>query len=238
MADNLAVTAGSGTTIAADDVSGVLHQRVKISLGADGAATDALGGAGSVAAGVQRVTLASDDPAVVAAQLIDDAIYVDDGDFTDSVSKFALVGGVYQAVPQSITDGDVGPMQVDVRGAQITSPHAASDNFWSYAAASGGIDNSSTAVTIRTAAGAGLRNYITSLQIAHATLGATTELAIRDGAAGTVIWRTILHTTALGTFNVQFPVPLRGTANTLLEVVTLTAVTGDVLVNAQGFVAP
>jgi hypothetical protein len=40
MADNVAVTAGSGTTIAADDVGGVLHQRVKISQGADGSATD------------------------------------------------------------------------------------------------------------------------------------------------------------------------------------------------------
>jgi hypothetical protein len=40
MADNIAVTAGSGTTIAADDVGGVLHQRVKISQGADGSATD------------------------------------------------------------------------------------------------------------------------------------------------------------------------------------------------------
>ncbi|RUW79627.1 hypothetical protein [Mesorhizobium sp. M2A.F.Ca.ET.067.02.1.1] len=64
MADNVAITQGAGTSIAADDVSGVLHQRVKISLGADGVATDALGGAGAVAAGVQRVTLASDDPAV------------------------------------------------------------------------------------------------------------------------------------------------------------------------------
>lgn len=40
MADNVAITAGSGTTIAADDIGGVLHQRVKISQGADGAATD------------------------------------------------------------------------------------------------------------------------------------------------------------------------------------------------------
>lgn len=40
MADNIAVTAGSGTTIAADDIGGVLHQRVKISQGADGSATD------------------------------------------------------------------------------------------------------------------------------------------------------------------------------------------------------
>lgn len=40
MADNVAITAGVGTTIAADDIGGVLHQRVKISQGADGAATD------------------------------------------------------------------------------------------------------------------------------------------------------------------------------------------------------
>lgn len=41
MADNVAITAGSGTTIAADDIGGVQHQRVKISIGADGTAVDA-----------------------------------------------------------------------------------------------------------------------------------------------------------------------------------------------------
>lgn len=43
MADNIDITPGSGKTIAADDISGVLHQRVKISLGADGAAADCPG---------------------------------------------------------------------------------------------------------------------------------------------------------------------------------------------------
>jgi hypothetical protein len=38
------------------------------------AGTDVVGGAGAVAAGVQRVTLASDDPAVIALQLIDNAV--------------------------------------------------------------------------------------------------------------------------------------------------------------------
>lgn len=108
---------------------------------------------------------------------------------------------------------------------------------WNYAAASGGIDNSSTAVTIKAAAGASIRNYLTSISYAHATLGATTELAVRDGAAGTVLWRTILHTTAFAGREVTFNPPLRSTANTLLEVITLTAVTGDVLVNAQGYAA-
>jgi hypothetical protein len=72
MADNVAITAGVGTSVATDDVGGVHYQRVKLGLGADGAAADALGGAGAVATGVQRVTLASDDPAVTALQVIDD----------------------------------------------------------------------------------------------------------------------------------------------------------------------
>lgn len=72
MADNVQITAGTGTTVAADDIAGVLHQRVKLSIGADGSAADAVGGAGAVSSAVQRVTLASDDPAVVAVQIIDD----------------------------------------------------------------------------------------------------------------------------------------------------------------------
>lgn len=39
MADNVAITAGAGTTIATEDISGVHHQKVKIEFGADGAAT-------------------------------------------------------------------------------------------------------------------------------------------------------------------------------------------------------
>lgn len=64
MADNVAITAGSGTDIAADDIASVWYQRVKIGLGADGTAVDAVAGAGAVDTGTQRVTLASDDPAV------------------------------------------------------------------------------------------------------------------------------------------------------------------------------
>lgn len=40
MADNIAVTPGSGASVAADDVGGVLYQRVKPAFGADGSATD------------------------------------------------------------------------------------------------------------------------------------------------------------------------------------------------------
>jgi hypothetical protein len=40
MADNVGYTPGSGATVAADEIGGVLHQRVKIGVGTDGTATD------------------------------------------------------------------------------------------------------------------------------------------------------------------------------------------------------
>jgi hypothetical protein len=91
-------------------------------------------------------------------------------------------------------------------------------------------------VTIKAAA-AGKRNYVTDLQLSHATLGAATEVAIRDGAGGAVLWRATLGTVANENICVQLATPVFGSVNTLIEVVTLTAVTGGVYVNAQGFVA-
>lgn len=122
----------------------------------------------------------------------------------------------------------------DVNGLVVQSGLSAT--FWNYASASGGISNTTTAVTLKAAAGASVRNYLKSLQLDAGTLGAATEIAIRDGAGGTVLWRGLIGTAGLAGRNIVFDPPLKGTANTLLEVVTLTAtVTGSVYVNAQGF---
>ena len=124
-------------------------------------------------------------------------------------------------------------------GVPVTKPYSIPEGEWSYGAAASGIVNTTTAVTIKTAAGAGIRNYITSIQVMSETLTTATELAIRDGAAGTVIWRTKIPTGGLPTTTIAFPSPLKGTANTLLEVVTLTASgAGAVYFNAQGYAAP
>lgn len=57
MADNSLRTPGSGETFASDDVGGVKHQRVKISLGADGVAADMLGNTeGTLLASAARTT--------------------------------------------------------------------------------------------------------------------------------------------------------------------------------------
>lgn len=58
MADNVAITAGSGTAIAADDISSVWYQRVKISIGPDGSATDWPVNAGAAGATIPRVVVA------------------------------------------------------------------------------------------------------------------------------------------------------------------------------------
>jgi len=52
---------------------------------------------------------------------LDKAVYVDDADWTDSTSSHLLVGGLYQSSPQTITDGDVGPLQVSATGALLVS---------------------------------------------------------------------------------------------------------------------
>lgn len=107
---------------------------------------------------------------------------------------------------------------------------------WQYAAASGGISNSTTAVTVCPAQGGTLRCYMTSLQLDATALGAATEIVVRDGASGTVIWRGAISTAGVSNDNIVFPVPLKGTANTLMEVATITAtITGAVYVNSQGF---
>lgn len=122
----------------------------------------------------------------------------------------------------------------DVNGTVVQA--ALSSTFWNYAAASTGIVNTTTAVTIKTAAGASVRNYLKTLTVGNDLLGAATELAIRDGAAGPVLWRGKVQTGATQDRVITFDPPLKGTANTLMEVVTLTAsVSGGVFVNATGY---
>jgi hypothetical protein len=40
MVDNIGFTPGTGATVAADEIAGVLHQRMKLSIGEDGTAVD------------------------------------------------------------------------------------------------------------------------------------------------------------------------------------------------------
>jgi len=111
MADNLAITPGFGATAAADEISGVLHQRIKLSLGADGIAFDALGGAGVVSSAVQRVTLASDDPAVAHLAAIEAAVEGATPAGSNTIGTVSLTdisAAEYETVAASQTDQALG----------------------------------------------------------------------------------------------------------------------------------
>lgn len=195
-------------------------------------ATNGIPITGTVTVGSHAVTNAG----TFAVQESGTHVQVDDAAFTPATSK-VLVGGYLadDASTDSVDEGDAGAARMTLNRKQISQPYESEANSWNYAAAAGGLVNT-TGVTAKAAAGAGLRNYITGIQVinSHATI--STEIVVRDGAAGTVLHRGWAQA-AGGGYAAEFPVPLRGTANTLVEIaeVTATATTG-VLVNLQGYV--
>lgn len=95
MADNVAVTAGAGTTIATDDVGGVHYQRVKIDFGTDGASAPITSAVDAASAGT--------DPVFVAGVVRDDALAAltpIDGDYT--TMRVDSLGTLWTRQPPSV----------------------------------------------------------------------------------------------------------------------------------------
>jgi hypothetical protein len=130
-----------------------------------------------------------------------------------------------------VATGDVADLITTLQGVLVTRPWQIPELEWSYAAASGGIVNT-TDVVLAAAAGAGLRRYITSLTMSNNSATAT-EVVLKDGS--TVIWRGHLPANAVNVA-VSFENPLRTTANTALNFACITTAAA-VYVNAQGFIA-
>lgn len=126
----------------------------------------------------------------------------------------------------------------DANGVSTTPGRPAT--YWRYTPPTGGYLNSTAGVTVKAAAGAGVRNYIWSGECWSETLGAATEIEIRDGAAGAAMWRSKISTAGLTSgFTLNFNPPLQGTANTLVEFAGTTAsVTGAIYCSFQGTTGP
>lgn len=115
MADNINVTPGTGKTVAADEVGGVLYQRVKLAAGVDGAATDVS------AAAPLPVEDANSDALLAAAQAIETAV-----EGTLTVAGAVTTGGLTDtqlrasAVPVSGTVTASGPLtDVQLRASPV-----------------------------------------------------------------------------------------------------------------------
>lgn len=111
----------------------------------------------------------------------------------------------------------------------LTQPFVVPAARFNYAGATGGIVNT-TAVPI-VAAAAGLRNYVASVQYFNSAAVAS-EIEIRDGV--TVIFRGFVPASMTAPVNVVFPVPLRGSVNTAINVALATTATAT-RVSAQGY---
>lgn len=130
-------------------------------------------------------------------------------------------------------NGDSVRGQATMDGKQIGKPYSIPELDWQALAT---ITNIATDVTLKTAAGATVRNYLTALQISHTTLGAPVFIRVKDGAA-TTIWQGYLNTPFTEGFSIVFPTPLRGSVNSPLVIQTATATTGDIAISAQGYSA-
>lgn len=176
-------------------------------------------------------TLVEQQTQTTALQLLDNAVVDHDAAAVAGVRPIGLEARTSDGT--AVASGDAVRALATILGKQIVKLDAVPDLTWSYAAASGGIVNT-TAVTIKAAGAAGVRNYLKSLNVVNGHATVSTEVLVRDGAAGTVLHRGWAQA-AGGGYAVLFDPPLRGTAATLLEVVNVT--TGSATyVNASGFV--
>jgi len=119
-----------------------------------------------------------------------------------------------------------------VDGRLVARLNSIPENEWQYAAASGGITNTSD-VVLAAAQGANIKNYLTGLSVANASATAT-EVVVKDGS--TVIWRGYVAAN-LTLKDIPFPTPLQSTANTALNVACITTGT-QTYISAQGYKAP
>lgn len=133
----------------------------------------------------------------------------------------------------AVASNDTADLVSTVVGALVSRPFSIPEADWFYAAAAGGIINT-TDVAVKASAGAGLRNYITGIDVINRSATAT-EFVIKDGA--TVVWRTSLPASMTIPLEVTFMSPIRGTAATAVNIACIT--TGaQVYANLQGFAAP
>lgn len=143
MADNVTLNSGTGgATLAADDIGGTHHQRVKIQYGVDGAATDVsdtnplpiddAGGSitvdGTITAdagsgtftvgGTVTANLSATDNAVLdnidaSTTNLTNAIIQDDAAFTPGTDYVVMAGAEYDdTTPDSVTEGDAGALRM------------------------------------------------------------------------------------------------------------------------------
>lgn len=224
MADNVAITAGTGTTIAADEVSdgtlgsvkvqyvkimdGTLDGTTKATVGANGLKVDIGSAIGSLAAN-QSVNLAqvagttTVNGGVAGSQSVGGTVA---NNVAPTGNPLPLAGIAVSSEPTVNTATRISQLLTDLVGKLIVLPYSNPENF-----VSGAITTAMTGTTTTSliaAPAAGLRNYITQITVSnsHATVG--TDIIIQDGSGGTTLY-VIPAAAVFGGAVLTFPTPLR-----------------------------
>lgn len=193
-------------------------------------------GAGATGTGTQRITQASDSPEIAVlgatgaaagcgtANTVWQCLFQIDNDVKNgtgatgaSVPATALYPGLrgQNAEQTAVTNGQLVGSAADLVGKTIVLPYANPENGLNGQITAAMTGTSTTAVTGMGAQGAGVRNYVTQCTFSnsHATVG--TMILLQDGSGGTTIWQAPAAP-AFGGAVVQFPTPIKTTANTAL----------------------
>lgn len=130
----------------------------------------------------------------------------------------------------AVASGDVADLITTLVGALIQKPYSIPEADWQGT----GAKTDTTDLAIKAAAAAGIRNYVTAVQLQNKSATAT-DVVIKDGS--TVLLTINCPASMALPAVIAFPTPLRGTAATAINIACLTTA-ANVLMNAQGFIAP
>lgn len=149
-----------------------------------------------------------------------------------SGSPVRIAGRALTADYAAVSTGDTADLKTTLVGALVTYPYAIPELQWQYATPIASPITNTTAVAVKTAGAAGIRNYVTGFT-AYNNSATGSIITIQDGS--TVIYTDYLP--ANGSIRVNFRNPLRGTAATAVNVVLNTTATST-FASLQGFSAP
>ena len=154
-------------------------------------------------------------------------------DAVASGAVFRMGAKAVNVAPLTVSaTGDATEITATMVGALIQKPYAIPEADWQFACAAPVAV--ATDVVVKAAGAAGVRNYVTCIQLIN-TNAVASEVVLKDGAV--VIWRGFVGASMVSMVDVQFITPLRGTAATALNFQAITAA-ASIYVNVQGYVAP
>ena len=253
MVDNVAITPGTGATVAADDIGGVLYQRVKPTFGVDGSATDVSStnpmpvvlGTGSNSVGTVVLGAGTAAYGKLAAN---SGVDIGDVDVTSLPGSLAgtaddaavsgnpaLIGGVAVETdntdPTSVSaEGDIAYLRTD-RNRRLLVNNRHPNGFH-------GADNQSSAQTntsLVSAPGAGLSLYITDIIFSNGATAGTIKL-VEDPAGTPADIGKVKYLAANGGCHLKLNTARRVTANKAIGYTSATVTTHTVEV--LGYIAP